>query len=629
MKRKIALILCFVMCLSLLATGCGTKKIDTTDLMDVVEKGFNGSGSVDVEVNPEYAMSLVLSKSGKKKDADILSLLSGDDPVVKYIDSIKLDKVESEGAENGSLSNGDKVVLILKDDPALAKEAKMQIKTNEIVYTMSGLDDAEEYDPFADFTMEFEGDNGEGYFTYDYSWDSPVYVSYEFKDQTGKKVNSYDYFLSNGDKIIVYVDADEEYIASQGYVLTQTEKEYTVSGLTEFEELTEDTVIDAAVFEFTGAAPQADVKVDNNLPADIKDCFYYYVDPSYDVNIGDTITLEVSVYQYSLKEKGYSFPSDEITRDFELTSDMVPRYLSPDDVLTEDQKATILSEIEDAVSSKVATSKSGYKTINDESHEVKGIKERGLDSVYLLYPKESNLKSVYTINALGFIYKFEFEVENGKKIDSYLFVGIEDVIIMLDGTIDLTEASIETSYYFEEKDDLVDEYINANKTEYTITEISYFGGSTDDDAEDTEDTDDQDEDDKDENDKDETDQDENEGEKLVLDSDGIKIYFTEFLPDEFFGPEMHFRVENTTDTKYRVHMDTVKFDNGVEDTFPLFTTELPAKESKENYYAFLYTDLKEEDYTKVKEMEVVFSLLNDDYSLVKTFDPVTVEIPQE
>ncbi|HHT24514.1 MAG TPA: hypothetical protein GXZ76_03200 [Clostridiaceae bacterium] len=474
MKKKISLLLCLIMCLSLLTTGCGAKKINTTDLINVVEKGFNGSGSVEIEVNAIYAMSLVLGKSGKKNQTDFLGMENS--PIVKYIDSIKLDTVKGEGVENGSLSNGDKVVLVLKDDPALAKQAKMQIKTKEIPYTVSGLTDAEEFDPFADFKMEFKGDNGEGYFSYDYPWDSPVYVSYEFKDQDGKEVESYDYVLSNGDKITVYIDADEEYITSQGYVLTQTEKEYTVSGLTEFEEITEETLIDAAVFEFSGAAPQVYIDVDDDLPQGIKDCFYYSVNPSYDVNIGDKITLEISVYQYSLKDAGYSFPAGDIKREFELTSDMVPRYYSPDDVLTKEQKDTILAEIDDAVSSVVATSKSGYKTVNDESVKVKGLTELGLDSVYLLYPKESSLKSVSTVNRLCFIHKFEFETEEGEKIESYFYVGMKNVIINTDGTIDLAEMYLEDSYYFEEKDDLIDEYINAYKTDYVATELSDFGG---------------------------------------------------------------------------------------------------------------------------------------------------------
>ncbi|MGB4610913.1 MAG: hypothetical protein WBH77_09875 [Saccharofermentanales bacterium] len=639
MKKKIALLLCLVMCLSLLVTGCGSKKINTTDLISVVEKGINGSGSVEIEVNSDFAMSLVLEKAGKKKQSDILSLLSGDDPVVKYIDSIKLDTVKSESAENGSLSNGDKVVLILKDDPVLAKEAKMQIKTNEIAYTVSSLIEAEEFDPFADFKMEFEGENGEGYFSYDYPWDSPVYVSYKFKDQTGKPIESYDRRLSNGDKVTVTVDADEDYIASDGYVLTQKEKEYTVSGLTEYEELSEETLVNAAIFEFSGAAPQANVKVDYDLDSDLKDCFYYSVSPSYDVNIGETVKLEISVYEYSLKELGYTVPSDTIKHEFVLTSDMVPRYISPDDILTEDQKATILSEIDDAIGSVVATSKSGYKSINDDYYEVKGLKELGLDSVFLLYPKESNLKSIYNVNLLGFIYKFEFEVEGGNKIQSYFYVGLKNVIINTDGTINLSESSINDSYYFETKDNLVDEYINANKSTYTVTEISYFGGSTGGTTEETE-TPETDETDKTEEtdktdeteDTDETEETEvtDNDEKLILDSDGIKIYFTKYLPDEFLGPELFFRVESTRDELSRVWMDNVKFDNGVEDKYPLFITELPANGSEEDYYPFGFSaDMEEDEYTKVKKMDIVFSLMDEDYKEIKLFDSVTIEIPQD
>lgn len=97
-------------------------------------------------------------------------------------------------------------------------------------------------------------------------------------------------------------------------------------------------MIDAAEYKYTGAAPQVDIDVDYDLPSEIADCFYYYIDPSYDVNIGDTVTLEISVYPYSLKEVGYTCASEEIIHEFELTADMVPRYVSPDDVLTEDQK---------------------------------------------------------------------------------------------------------------------------------------------------------------------------------------------------------------------------------------------------------------------------------------------------
>ncbi|HHU53205.1 MAG TPA: hypothetical protein GXZ43_03900 [Clostridiaceae bacterium] len=115
---------------------------------------------------------------------------------------------------------------------------------------------------------------------------------------------------------------------------------------------------------------------------------------------------------------------------------------------------------------------------------------------------------------------------------------------------------------------------------------------------------------------------------VLLDQDGIKITFLKYEKEALFGPEYHFKVENSTDKKLRVHMEHVKFDNGKEDTFPIFTTELEPKGFEENYYSLGFA-LEEEDYDKVKSMEIVFSLLEDDYTTIKEFDPVTVSIPNK
>ncbi|MGI6578654.1 MAG: hypothetical protein ACOX3H_00180 [Saccharofermentanales bacterium] len=115
---------------------------------------------------------------------------------------------------------------------------------------------------------------------------------------------------------------------------------------------------------------------------------------------------------------------------------------------------------------------------------------------------------------------------------------------------------------------------------------------------------------------------------VLIDQDGIKISFLKYEKEAIFGPEYHLKVENTTDKKLRVHMESVKFDNGKEDDFPLFTTELEPKGYEENYYALGFA-LEEEEYDQVKSMEIVFSLLADDYSTIKEFDPVTVSIPNK
>ncbi|NLJ70038.1 MAG: hypothetical protein GX328_01045 [Clostridiaceae bacterium] len=115
---------------------------------------------------------------------------------------------------------------------------------------------------------------------------------------------------------------------------------------------------------------------------------------------------------------------------------------------------------------------------------------------------------------------------------------------------------------------------------------------------------------------------------VLIDQEGIIITFLKYEKEGLFGPEYHLKVENTTDKKLRVHMDKVKFDNGKEDTFPLFTTELEPKGYEENYYS-MGLALEEDEYDKVKTMEITFSLLADDYKTIKEFDPVTVTIPNK
>lgn len=113
---------------------------------------------------------------------------------------------------------------------------------------------------------------------------------------------------------------------------------------------------------------------------------------------------------------------------------------------------------------------------------------------------------------------------------------------------------------------------------------------------------------------------------VLIDQDGIIITFLKYETDGLFGPEYYLKVENTTDKKLRVHMENVKFDNGKEDTFPLFTTELEPKGFEEKSYSLAMV-LDEDEIDEVKSMEIIFTLLDNDYKTIKEFDPVTANIP--
>ena len=139
------------------------------------------------------------------------------------------------------LTNGDKIKLTW-EIPDLVIDfsdvAGFTISSEEAEYTVEGLSDIEEINPFEGLMLSFEGLNGEGTVKFSGGLD---YISYEAE----KKEK-----LSNGEKIAVMVKYTgngklEDYlISTQGVRFSKLIEEYEVLGLSEyvtnFEQLPED-----------------------------------------------------------------------------------------------------------------------------------------------------------------------------------------------------------------------------------------------------------------------------------------------------------------------------------------------------------------------------------------------------
>ena len=477
MKRKIAVILVLLLSLSVFATSCGAQKVDATELFTIEENGLDGNGSVEFELDLEYALKLVLAGSKKAKDLDpeeelraLMTKGSSDNPVVNYLNSISFDI-----QNNGSLSNGDTVQIILDDNPVLAKNAKMQIERKEFTYTIKNLQVAEIYDAFANVEPVFEGDNKAAFIYMDVlSYDMPFYYIYEFYDSEGNRLDDFDAKVSNGDQITAKVIYDEEAALNAGYVLKEEEKTYTVKNLQEYEELDAQTILDSIEFTYDGAAPQLRIDAHSTLDEKISENLLIDVEPYSGLDIGDTVEITVSSYSYFLKEEGYSLAEDEITREFTLTEDMVPQYISSLENLDDEVKDLIETEIEYSLEKAEESYKNGNKMINEESHQVKNIEAKGLEKVYFIYPKDSVIQEVYDINQIGFLYKYEIEVEDGKKLETYFYTYVFNLILDPELGLLTSEAKIGDSEYFETKEYILENYIDNNKEHYTITELDKF-----------------------------------------------------------------------------------------------------------------------------------------------------------
>ena len=147
--------------------------------------------------------------------------------------------IEYEMEKSENLSNGEKVKIIAKDyeggdiDKKLADIGKVAA-SKEYIYTVTGLEELEEYDPFNGVTLTFKGINGEGTveINKDYLVNDYVYSFDYIPDKTEG--------LSNGDVVVVKVENDygdyktvEDFAASRGLRMTVNQKEFTVEGLLE------------------------------------------------------------------------------------------------------------------------------------------------------------------------------------------------------------------------------------------------------------------------------------------------------------------------------------------------------------------------------------------------------------
>lgn len=142
-------------------------------------------------------------------------------------------------------------------------------------------------------------------------------ITYSLDKETG---------LSNGDEIKLTVNIDKDLASQYKLKMTTGEKTYTytVSGLSEYEELDAFKDVELA---YSGYAPAASAYIKNNSNNDYLEYLDYTLSKSEEISNGDTITVTVSDDDVDyLKRNGYILK--EVSRDF--TAENVPECTSVD-----------------------------------------------------------------------------------------------------------------------------------------------------------------------------------------------------------------------------------------------------------------------------------------------------------
>lgn len=205
------------------------KRINVNKYITVKFDGYNTVGTATYDFDEDEFIKAILKKNGVKVD-DLDDLTGKNLDKAKKIFSkidddsdfdIKLDK-------SSDLSNGDKVKLDIKLDKKLGKKLGVTFVAKSKEYKVDGLQEAKVINPFDYVDVTFDGIAPN------------VNVNIQLKDGIDSALNRL-YFSADkqtkinvGDKITVKVQNDKDSFAKNGYILSETSKEYTCDKADEY-----------------------------------------------------------------------------------------------------------------------------------------------------------------------------------------------------------------------------------------------------------------------------------------------------------------------------------------------------------------------------------------------------------
>lgn len=226
-----------ILVMALGLAGCGSTKLDLTQFVTVKFDGINGRGTASCQLDSVALEQALAGDTDGEISMEELQKLG-------WITRFEM-TLDCQLNAASDLSNGDKVTVTVSCDEKLAKDNKVKITGNTKEFTVEGLKDAVEIDPF---TEDFFGKE-DGVSTV-LTGVSPK-AEYSIQNNCKQKPESmirYEVVLldsadsqkgspsthldnvANGDRLKIVATLPEN-AAQEGYVLSQTEKVITVEGL--------------------------------------------------------------------------------------------------------------------------------------------------------------------------------------------------------------------------------------------------------------------------------------------------------------------------------------------------------------------------------------------------------------
>lgn len=222
MKKILSVILSAVLMVCVCAlTGCsgsGKTTIDLKNYVKVTFNGYNGKGTASVEIDTNAMLALF--KGGSVTASSLY-------------DSFDAPKVE----RNGELSNGDTLKVKITYNEQMMKNAKIEVKNTELTFPVSGLNEIEKVDVFADTELTVKGISPECTIEINYKRATSYGLNkfaFEVKNENGDvlealgRQGTFGGQLKDGDKITLTLTDEALETLQKYFVVDKISREYTL-----------------------------------------------------------------------------------------------------------------------------------------------------------------------------------------------------------------------------------------------------------------------------------------------------------------------------------------------------------------------------------------------------------------
>lgn len=212
-----------VLTLCAVMAGCGRVEVELNDYIEPKYDGYNTIGDASCMISygaivDDHPEAFGLSGNSSQQERQAVK----DDLVGKIGGSLD---------ESSMLTNGDNIEFTWNvNDEALSEKYPVTLIYSDIEYTVSGLEELKDFDPFEYIEVSFSGVAPDGQLLINTDNDIPIKDIY-FNAECF-------YGLSNGDTVTVTADHGylEDLCLDNGYRLVKSSQEYTVEGLNYYAE---------------------------------------------------------------------------------------------------------------------------------------------------------------------------------------------------------------------------------------------------------------------------------------------------------------------------------------------------------------------------------------------------------